>query len=603
MPLLVGLVVLLASYGAGTALTAGGRLPVEDGLRRRATVFALGFAALEVLALLLGVTGAFRPAALDPVALVFAAVGFAAAGRESPLLVRAWRRAGREKWLVAVSVAIVLLDAVLAMAPPTSGDALAYHLAAPKLWLAVHRMFPIWWDWPTFQPFATEMHYAYAQALWSGASAVVVGAGLGGYSAVCVYGFARELAGRTAGAVAAALWVGQGFFLWEATGGFVELALSAFLTLAFWHLVVYLRGGSAVDAALAGVALGIGASTKIQAFLFAPALFVGLLIRPRRWRAVAVAAAAGMAVALPWFVRTWIWTGNPIYPIAFDGKNWSRYAAAEYAGEWRGYGIHGIWHLAFFPVEFLLQTAHYERGYAFGPALFLLPLAALAFRRRWVLWIAVGEAAYLVVWWQAMHQITRYLLPALALSTAMSGYAGVELWRRRGWLRRLDWALGLATAAPFVVITALFAVQVLPGSVGTESTRPFVQRLTGSYDALHWLDTRLPPGGRVLVYGLRNLYWLDRPYVRATGPLFSVGQPKALTIARMHEYDVRYVAAVAGVPPPEVLSRSRLLATLPIEMVTSRTLGRLARQSETMRIYAWCAASSKPCGSNPSAAR
>src|SRR5581483_11386540 len=193
---------------------------------------------------------------------------------------------------------------------------------APKLWLGAHRMFPIWWDWPTFQPFATEMHFAYAQALWSGASAIVVGAGFAGFSAVCVYGFTRELAGRAAAVVAALLWTAQGMFLWEATGGFVELVLSAFLLLAFWHLVVHLRRPRVLDAALAGAALGLAASVKVEALLFAPALLAGLLARRGRAVAVAAAAASGFAVAFPWYLRNWIWTGNPIYPLAFGGKNW-----------------------------------------------------------------------------------------------------------------------------------------------------------------------------------------------------------------------------------------------------------------------------------------
>lgn len=587
MPLLVAFVVLAASYGGGIVVTAGGRLPIEDGLRRRATTFALGFAVLELLALLLGAVHAFRPAALDPIAIACGVVGLVVAVREARLAVGVWRGLGRLRWFVGATAVVLAIDAVLAMAPPTSGDALGYHLTAPKLWLDAHRMFPVWWDWPTFQPFATEMHYAYAQALWSGASAVVVGAGFGAFSAVCVYGFTRELAGRTAAAVAALLWVAQGFFLWEATGGFVELMLSAFVALAFWHLVVFLRAPRALDAALAGISLGLAASTKIQALLFAVPLLAGLLSRGGRRTNVAVAAAAGFLVAFPWYLRSWIWTGNPIYPLAFGGKYWDSHAAAEYTGEWSGYGIHGIWHLPFFPVEFLLQTAHYERGYAFGPALFVLPIAALFFRRRWATLIAIGEVAYLIVWWQGMHQITRYLLPALALSTAMSGYAAVELWRRRGWARQLDWVLAAATAAPFAVITALFAYQVLPGALGLESTPAFVQRLTGSYDALHRLDTLLPGNGRILVYGVRNLYWLDRPYVRGSEPLFPRNEPAHALVSRMRAWNVRWIANLSGPPPPEVAAHTKLIAKLPVQVVTSRTLGRISKTPQVLDVYAW----------------
>jgi hypothetical protein len=595
MPLLIGAVVLAASYGAGFVVTLGGRIPIEDGLRRRTTVFAVGFAVLALLALLFGTVGVFRPAALDPVALGFGAVGVLTAARETRGARQAWTDLGKLRWLVAATVAVVVLDAIFAMAPPTAGDALAYHLTAPKLWLHAHRMSPIWWEWQTFQAFATEMHFAYAQALWNGASAVVVGAGFGGLSAVCVYGFTRELAGRAAAAVAALLWVAQGMFLWEASGAFVELALSAFVALAFWHLVVYLRSGALLDATLAGLALGIAASTKVHALVFAPALLVGLLARPRRRAAAALAACAGVAVVLPWYVRAGVLTGNPIYPLVFGGKYWDSHAAAEYANDWAGYGIRGIWHLPFFPLEFLVQSGHYERGYGFSPALFVLPLVALAFRRRWVVWLAAGEVAYLLVWWQEMHQVTRYLLPGLALSTALSGYSAVLLWQRHGWARRFEWGLGFATLAPFAVITVLFAAQVLPGSFGTESTGSFVQRLTGSYEALHWLSANLPRGGRVLVFDIRNLYWLDRPYVRASGPLLSPGEPLPVVEARMHQYDVRYLVAMEGSLPRQLLTHSRLIRTLRITDVTSRTLGRISGTPEVFGVYAWCAGQGDPC--------
>src|SRR5581483_1424044 len=152
-------------------------------------------------------------------------------------------------------------------APPTSGDALAYHLTAPKLWLQGHRMFSIWWNWPTFQPFATEMHFAYAQALWDGTAACVVGALLGALGTVAVYGLAREVAGRTAAAVAALIWVGEGMFLWEATGAFIDLVLASLVALATWHAVVYVRERRPVDLGLAGLAVGLAASTKIHGLL------------------------------------------------------------------------------------------------------------------------------------------------------------------------------------------------------------------------------------------------------------------------------------------------------------------------------------------------
>lgn len=589
MPLLVAALVLCASYGAGWVVTAGGRVAIDDGLRRQATVFTLGFAVLELVALLLGSVHLFRPAALDPVVFVFGAAGLVALARELPRARAAWASLGRERLLLAAAALIALVDAVLAMAPPTSGDALAYHLVAPKLWLAEHHMFPIWWNWPTFQPFATEMHFAYAQALWSGASAVVVGAGLSGLSTVCVYGLARELAGRKAAAVAAILWVGQGMFLWEATGGFVDLVVSGLIALAGWHAVAYVRRGATVDLGWAGFAAGMAASTKVHGLAVLPFVLLVPIVARRsssRLRPLML-FVAGALVAAPWYIRTWILTGNPFYPLAFGGKYWNAAAQADYVRSWRGDGIHGIWHLPFFPIEFVLQTEHYERGYSFSVALFVLaPLALVFSRRGWVRVLAIAIAIYLVVWWQGMHQATRYILPALAFAAALAGFAAVRLWERRLGRIVVSSLAGVAGVL-LVVITGLYARQVLPGVVGTEPTGAFVQRLTGEEDAFTWLDTRLPKGGRVAMIGFRNLYWLNRPYVRYTLPLFPSENPPRVAAERLRQYDVRYIVTLAGRPPAWMTPQLRLIAVLHAQDVTSRTLGRVAHAPQLVRVYTW----------------
>ena len=60
MALVVGLVVLAASYGAGIVCTGGRRMAIADDVRRAATVYTIGFAVLANLALFLGSVAWFR---------------------------------------------------------------------------------------------------------------------------------------------------------------------------------------------------------------------------------------------------------------------------------------------------------------------------------------------------------------------------------------------------------------------------------------------------------------------------------------------------------------------------------------------------------------
>lgn len=580
-------------------LTGGGRLAIDDGLRRRLTIFTVGYAFLALLLLVLGYAHAFHRSVLIAVALVGAALAVPFLPAELRAARTAWRSAGWMRRPLAVIALLLVLDIVLASAPPTSGDAIAYHLTAPKEWLAAGRIFPIWWDWNTFQPFSTEFHEALGQALWNGRAAMVVAALLGVFSVCCVYGLARELAGRTAAVVAALVWVAQGMFVWVSTGGFVDLALAGFVALAAWHLVALHRSGRSTDALWAGLAVGIAAGTKYHGLIFLAvfALLVPVLARQHRGLALGLFSLAA-AVALPWYVRNWIVAGNPLYPFAagvFGGKYLDAGSRYDLHQSFAGYGLPGIWRLPFFPLEFVLHTDRYERGYSFSPALFLLAPVGAALGGRTARLLGIGVLAYVIVWWEALHQVTRYLLFVLPFAAVLTGIAAVALWERRRRARTYLGAVAVVTVIPFVAIAGLFTWRIGPGALGIENTPTFVQKQTGTYDAFHWLDENLPKQGRLLL-GIRDAYWLNRPNAIFDVTLFNYRQKTPDTIARMRRYDIRYLAFFNGqLPTPlePVRQQFHLLARLDVPFVTSRTLGRV--QHEELDVWAWCAARGNPC--------
>jgi 4-amino-4-deoxy-L-arabinose transferase-like glycosyltransferase len=601
VPYLAAAAVLAAVYGTGNALTAGGRVGIDDGVRRRLTVFSIGFAVLATTCFALGVAGAFDRSALLVLVIVGAVLVVPVLPVEARAIISAWRRGGNERWILVAAGAILAFDAFLASAPPTSGDATAYHLASPRDWLDAGHFFPIWWDLGAFQPFSVEMHFALARVVGGGGGAILFGALLGVFSAVCIHALTRELFGPVAAAVAVLLWVGQGMFLWEATGGFVELALSAFVVLAVVHLIAFARSRRLSDAAWVGLSVGLAASTKYHGLLFVPVFAVLVaFVADRRMRAACLFGVAAL-IGIPWYVHNWTVTGNPLYPF-YSTELGGRYMDAgsryDLNQSLQGYGLPGIWRLPIFPVEFLLHTNRYERGYSISPALFVLPLFGGVLGRRAARLLLLGALAYVVVWWESMQQITRYLLPALALATPVAGYAAVELWRRRPRGRWVAASVAAITVAPFLAITGLFAWRIAPGALGTESQPHFVQRLTGTYDAFRWMDRNLPPQGRVLM-NIRDTYWLKRPSAVFTVPLFNFSQRPSQTIAYMRRYDIRYVAFFEGTLPAQldpIRPRLRILARLDVPYVTSRTLGRV--QNEVLEVWAWCGARGHPCRSS-----
>lgn len=593
MHFLAAVTVLLASYGTGSLATIVLTRRLAEGLRGRATAFTAGFVLLALYAFTVGRLGVFRPATLIPVVAVFAVLGLAALPPVLRDARRAWAGAGWERWLVLAAGAIALFDAVIASAPPTSGDAIAYHLAVPKIWLAAHRTTDIWWDWATFQPLGAELHYSFAQAISNGQASMLVGAGFAAFSGVCVYGLARSLTSARVAAIALLLWVAQGMYVWEATGAFTEIITAGFLALALWHLVEFQRSREPIDAGWAGLAAGAAAGTKYFGLFVLPfiALAVPLLVRETRLRVRAsLAFVALVAVALPWYVKNWIVAGNPVFPVfgdTFGGRYWGPSASAYLAVKREQYGVSGIWHLPIIPIEFLLKTGRFDRGYAINPAFFALAPFALLSRKRWTVVLGGSFVLYFAIWFEEMLQIPRYLTPALPLTAVLAAFATVELWKRQLAWRVLAGTLLVVSAVPFFAMNGLLAWRLLPGALGLQSRAAVVQKQTGTYDALHWLDANLPPQGTLLI-GLRGVYWLKRPYARFDPPLFGELESTGVIAARMRELDVRYMAFFEGqLPKPIADLRSQLtvLKVLDVPYVTSRALGRVAHQR--LYVYRW----------------
>jgi 4-amino-4-deoxy-L-arabinose transferase-like glycosyltransferase len=101
------------------------------------------------------------------------------------------------------------------------------------------------------------------------------------------------------------------------------------------------------SAILMGFALG----TKLTVLAFWGMLLIGVLgwnlATTRRWAKETIPHAAlwgavSLIVGLPWYIKTWLYTGNPVYPFfynLFGGRYWNAENAALYSGDQARFGI------------------------------------------------------------------------------------------------------------------------------------------------------------------------------------------------------------------------------------------------------------------------
>ncbi len=144
---------------------------------------------------------------------------------------------------------------------------------------------------------------------------LVVGAQMGA-TLLLVYQACQKLYGAPAGVVGVAILLSSRLFLWGVAIG----QETGFTALAAAGVLYYIVDADDLDAiqtmAPAGAAAALGALSREYGWIF---LICGLVIARRRqlnWRWLALFSATTLVLAAPWYIRSWILTGNPFYSNA-----------------------------------------------------------------------------------------------------------------------------------------------------------------------------------------------------------------------------------------------------------------------------------------------
>jgi 4-amino-4-deoxy-L-arabinose transferase-like glycosyltransferase len=260
----------------------------------------------------------------------------------------------------------------------------------------------------------------------------------------------RKLAGDGAGWLAALLvGITPTFGSWASTG-YTELPMAFLLALGVLFAIRLSERGAAMDAALAGVCIGLATWTKNSALLAVPPLVVWfgwVLLRKRAsWRALLLGLALCALVGAPWYLRNLLVVGDLLpdtawvdqarrtldsllifvtLPDNFGVPGWAMLAGIAWA----------VWGVATSVVAWRKRTTN--GASALNADETHAPLALL-------LWIVPFFSAW---WWFASYD-PRFLASLVPLTCALGG---ATCWRVWSWLpddvRRI--------AAPTLAVVAI----------------------------------------------------------------------------------------------------------------------------------------------------
>lgn len=547
----IGLAALVGVLAWATGGAAMRQAPTASRLERTVFTTALGIGILAYAVFALGISRLARPAPLWGGTLVVAAVCGAIGWRRRAGSASAVDPSPAPRALALACGAFVaaagLLTLVGALAPPAGleWDALSYHLAAPKAYLREGRIFYLPYDHHSNFPFTLNMLFLLMLSAGSVAGAKLMHWLCGALLVASVAAFAhRHLErGRAVGAVAAAILATTPIVVWEATTAYVDLATALFAWLSVYALV---NAASEVEAGRAGragsvpwlvvssVLMGLAIGTKMTCLAFWGMGMVGILLWNRvargTWARETVPHAAlwgalSLAIGSVWYVKTWLYTGNPVYPFfysLFGGRYWNAQNAAQYAADQATFGLgKGVVQLLLGPWNVTHEAALItnERpwifteyvAYGLAPvyvaALLALPVVLPKPPRALTTVLLYGLGIF--AFWFFLMQQTRYLVPALpafALGVAVVLTSGGMPVRVAGG------ALAAAGALWGLLRGADIAGPAFPVATGAVTREAFlVRRLGPLASAQFWINGNAPADAKVALFDEVRGFYLDRP--------------------------------------------------------------------------------------------
>jgi len=583
----------LAWLGAGSLTLHRGRGAVGDRLLEGLNELAVGAIVFALITFAAGLAGLLYPL---PFALLTGAAAAVGGVRLRGLLrgarwpnVRALR--GWERALAALLAVYVVFAVVATAAPISSEDALAYHAAAPDLFESTHGLRELWWSWESYQPFTVEMLVLDGFLLWNDTQGAFAPLVLGLAALVVVVSAAHRIAGRGVALLAGTVFFAQPFMLWQATSTFVEPGLALAIALAAWNVWRFAQVGRTWCVGVAGVLAGGAAGMKYTGVAAAVVLaaVAGWLLRYRlRPRHLLAFAAPALAVALPWYVKNAVQTGNPVYPLVGGAVNEEATRNLETVLEQYGHGRSPS-DAVLLPIRLLADADDFDRGDLISPLFLLFAPLALLLRplQRVVVPVSAGVAAYVAAWFMSSQQ-ARFLvvlMPALAVLAALA----IVAIARAGRLGRIV-AVTVVVAALVtgLGVSTLYASQFIAVVSGLESKDRFLRAKAPYYEATTWANRNLPPGARVLS-DIRAALYLERGSVTWTPSALPTSAGAAETRAFVREHGLTH-ALVFETNAPHVrqakLAGGRVVGRVTARTVTSRTLGELG-PAETVLVFSF----------------
>ncbi len=547
--LLASLVLFLAA-GLGGLLIKPFKLTNWSFAERTILGLPLGLAAIGYGEFFLGIIGWLQPLHQLLFLLVIAGIAFKDSIR---FLSAGWAaiKSFKHTWTAfswlkklffVVGLAALLLALLQTFTPPFDYDGLMYHLQGPRLFLEAGRIIPIPENWLTFFPSTWEMVYMLGMGLGSDVFAKLIHFSTLLLLILATYVFGKRFLSEKGGWLSSAMMVGMPMMLIWGGFAYIDMAWSLFQFLAIGLFLIWIKDRNGKYLVLSGIMQGLGLGVKYIA-LYGAAIIV-LFVLWLSWKEtkpkfdfkqtvtnLLTFGLPALIIALPWYAKNAIWTGNPFFPFFIQSeiinpeemKIWFDYRAS--------FGVGTRWYDYFLlPFNIYLNFYKFSSFVVFGdypnPS-FLLALIYPLIRkkiqgnRQPLDFLFIFTSIQFVIWATGSQQ-NRYLMPIFPTLSILAGSVIISLMDHK-W--RINWgrviAIGLVggmTISSLALMVRFMSI-IRPNEYlfGDTSKSEFLAAYVKDYRAIEYINGNLPEDALVFMPWDGRGYYCDGKCYPDTG--------------------------------------------------------------------------------------
>jgi len=465
-------------------------------------------------------------------------------------------------FFLGIAVLVLLcVECIFNLTPPISRDALIHHLAVPKLWLNHGGFYEIPWANYSYYPMYINLLYLVCLYLNNDIVPKFIHLAFGLGTGVLIYTYLKQKLDRNWGLLGMIIFITTPIVVWLSTSAYIDLGMTFFTTASILALVQWreLKYRYTRWLLISAFCMGVAVGSKynaIIAWFIVNLLLVIIYVRETNRQAAAVKyglifCAITALVASPWYIKNYLLTGNPFYPMFHSAlkslqqqplQKAVQSQAAREAGKISFFQMRKImygeslWETLLIPIRMFFQgednSYRYFQGVLNPILLIFSPFIMLnrRFNHDKILFVLFSVIFIFMAYFLTEKQV-RYILPTLPFLTIIA-VMGIENLADKlndeAFLSRLQIHKKIKSTARFFLFSSIVILVglnflylkervaiVKPFSyIFQQETRDaFLERHLAHYPAVKYVNAHLPADANLFLMFLgRRGYYLERPY-------------------------------------------------------------------------------------------